>query len=207
MEKMLLAAKISAVSRLRGEFRLRSGVLANEYFDKYRFESDPAILAAITEAMALMIPPGADGLAGLELGGVPLATALSLRTGLPVRFIRKQAKDYGTCQLAEGGDIAGRRLVIVEDVVTSGGQILASCEELRKLGAIVEDVVCVIDRQAGGAWPAVVTENQIAATAMMCSCVGNLPPTGRSGKLGTLIVTVAAILSVLNRLWVSTLQR
>lgn len=150
MEKQELAAKVSAVSRLRGQFRLRSGVLADEYFDKYRFESDPSILSAIAEALAFLIPPGTDGLAGLELGGVPLATALSLQTGLSARFVRKHAKDYGTCQLAEGGDIAGRRLVIVEDVVTSGGQILASCAELRKLGAIVEDIVCVIDRQAGG---------------------------------------------------------
>jgi len=126
-------------------------MLADEYFDKYRFESDPAILSAIADALAFLIPPGIEGLAGLELGGVPLVTALSLRTGLPARFVRKSAKDYGTCRLAEGGEIADRRLVIVEDVVTSGGQVLASCEELRKLGAIVEHVVCVIDRQAGGA--------------------------------------------------------
>jgi len=151
MEKPELAAKISAVARLRGKFQLRSGALADEYFDKYRFESDPAILSAIADHLAFLIPPTTDGLAGLELGGVPLATALSLRTGLPTRFIRKCAKSYGTCRLAEGGDIAGQRLVIVEDVVTSGGQVLASCEELRKLGAIIEDVICVIDRQSGGA--------------------------------------------------------
>ncbi len=150
MERRGLAARISTVSLLHGKFRLRSGTVADEYFDKYRFESDPSILAAIAEGMAAMIPAGIDGLAGLELGGVPLATAISLRTGIPVRFIRKRAKEYGTCQLAEGGVIAGRRLVIVEDVVTSGGQILASCAELRNLGAQVNDVVCVIDREAGG---------------------------------------------------------
>jgi orotate phosphoribosyltransferase len=79
-----------------------------------------------------------------------VATALSIRTGLPAVFVRKQAKEYGMCRLAEGPAIAGRRLLIVEDVVTSGGQILASCEELRRAGAIVEHVVCVIDRQSGG---------------------------------------------------------
>lgn len=89
-------------------------------------------------------------MAGLELGGVPLATALSLRTGLPVVFVRKRAKDYGTRRLAEGGEVADRRLLIVEDVVTSGGQILESCAALRRAGAIVEDVICVIDREAGG---------------------------------------------------------
>ena len=82
---------------------------------------------------------------------MPLATALSLRTGLPAIFVRKRPKEYGTCRLAEGGDIAGRRLLVVEDVVTSGGQVLASCEDLRRLGATVDHAICVIDRQAGGA--------------------------------------------------------
>jgi orotate phosphoribosyltransferase len=146
-----LAERIDAVARLRGQFRLRSGATSDQYFDKYRFESDPALLGAIADALAALVPPGIDALAGLELGGVPIATALSLRTGLPVLFVRKQAKSYGTCRLAEGGEVAGRRLLVVEDVVTSGGQVLASCAELRGAGAGVEQVVCVIDRQAGGA--------------------------------------------------------
>jgi orotate phosphoribosyltransferase len=146
-----LAQRIDAVARLRGQFRLRSGAVSDEYFDKYRFESDPVLLAAIADALAALVPPGVEALAGLELGGVPIATALSLRTGLPALFVRKQAKSYGTCRLAEGGEVAGRRLLVVEDVVTSGGQVLASCAELRKAGAVVEQVVCVIDRQSGGA--------------------------------------------------------
>jgi len=146
-----LARRIDTVSRLRGQFRLRSGVESDEYFDKYQFESTPELLTEIADGLAARIPSGIEVLAGLELGGIPVATALSIRTGLPAVFVRKQAKDYGTCRLAEGIAIAGRRLLIVEDVVTSGGQILASCEELRRAGAIVEHVVCVIDRQAGGA--------------------------------------------------------
>jgi orotate phosphoribosyltransferase len=145
-----LAARIDAVSRLHGQFRLRSGVVSDEYFDKYRFESDPTILTAIAEGLAPLIPAGIDALAGLEMGGIPIATALSIRTGLPAVFVRKQAKSYGTCRLAEGAEVSGRRLLIVEDVVTSGGQILESCEELRRSGALVDHVVCVIDRQAGG---------------------------------------------------------
>ena len=124
MRRAELATRIAAASRLTGNFRLRSGATATEYFDKYRFEADPALLAAIAEALAPMIPAGTTALAGLELGGIPVATALSLRTGLPARFVRKRAKDYGTCRLAEGGDVAGERLLVVEDVVTSGGQIL-----------------------------------------------------------------------------------
>jgi orotate phosphoribosyltransferase len=145
-----LARQIDAVSRLHGQFRLRSGAVSAEYFDKYQFESDPKLLTAIADALAALIPPGIHVLAGLELGGLPLATALSIRTGLPAVFVRKQAKSYGTCRLAEGCEISGRRLLVVEDVVTSGGQVLASCENLRRFGAIVEDVLCVVDRQVGG---------------------------------------------------------
>jgi orotate phosphoribosyltransferase len=91
-----------------------------------------------------------DALAGLELGGVPLAVALSRATGLPAFFVRKEAKTYGTCQLAEGGDVDGARLLVVEDVITSGGQVVASCGDLRDRGGVVEHAVCVIDREAGG---------------------------------------------------------
>jgi orotate phosphoribosyltransferase len=145
-----LARRVHQAAHLTGEFRLRSGTISEEYFDKYLFESDPALLRELAEAMAPLVPPGVDGLAGLELGGVPVATMLSQATGLPAYFVRKQAKDYGTCRLAEGGDIEGRRLVVVEDVVTTGGQVLTSCADLRRLGAVVDTVVCVIDREAGG---------------------------------------------------------
>lgn len=150
MTKTELATAILRRSRLTGTFRLRSGVQATEYFDKYRFESDPALLQAIVRELAPLVPTSTEFFAGLELGGVPLATALSLHTGLPSVFVRKRAKDYGTYRLAEGADVAGRRLLIVEDVITSGGQVASSCEELRSLGAIVEHAVCVIDRCSGG---------------------------------------------------------
>lgn len=144
-----LARRISDVSRLDGEFVLRSGRRATEYFDKYRFESDPDLLRQIAAEMASMVPAGIEGLAGLELGGVPLAVALASATGLPAYFVRKRAKAYGTRQIAEGGDVRGKRLVIIEDVVTSGGQIAISAGDLRAAGAIVHEAVCVIDREDG----------------------------------------------------------
>ena len=150
-----LARAIYDVSHLTGTFTLRSGVVSNEYFDKYRFESDPALLRAIAEAMAPRVPEGTDMLAGLELGGVPIAAVLSQVTGIPALFVRKEAKTYGTCQLAAGADIAGARLTVVEDVVTSGGQVVISCGDLRERGAVVEHAVCVIDRESGG--PAALT--------------------------------------------------
>ena len=145
-----LAKRVFDVAHITGSFRLRSGVTSTEYFDKYRFESDPALLKEITTELAKKIHGEFDALAGLEMGGIPIATLLSQITGLPSLLIRKKAKDYGTCLYAEGGEVKGRRLLVVEDVVTSGGQILESVKLLRNDGAIISQVVCVIDREAGG---------------------------------------------------------
>jgi len=145
-----LAKAIYDCAHLTGEFTLRSGATSNEYFDKYRFESSPELLRAIAEQIAPSVPNDVDALAGLELGGVPIATMLSQVTGLPALFVRKEPKTYGTCQFAEGGPVGGRRLLIVEDVITSGGQVVISANDLRGEGAIIDTVVCVIDREAGG---------------------------------------------------------
>jgi orotate phosphoribosyltransferase len=141
-----LADQINAVARLTGTFTLRSGQIATEYFDKYRFEAVPALLASIAEALAPLVPADTEVLAGLEMGGIPIATALSMHTGLPAAFVRKEAKKYGTARLAEGAEIAGRRVCVVEDVITTGGQVVISTQDLRGLGAVVDHVVCVIDR-------------------------------------------------------------
>ena len=153
MNKTELGRRLFAVSHIRGTFRLRSGRSSEEYFDKYLFEAQPMLLQAIAEHMAGLIPSDADVLAGLELGGIPVVTLLSSLTGIHARFVRKQAKNYGTGKLAEGGEVAAKRVVVVEDVVTSGGQIIASTTQLRALGAMVSDVLCVIDREAGGTEP------------------------------------------------------
>lgn len=150
MDRPTLAAAVHASAHLTGTFLLRSGATSHEYFDKYRFEADPPLLKAIAEAMAPLVPAGTEVLAGLELGGVPLAVMLSQVTGIPTAFVRKKAKDYGTRQFAEGSAVEGRRVLIVEDVVTSGGQVVLSTQDLRGAGALIEEAVCVIDRQAGG---------------------------------------------------------
>lgn len=152
MDKQALAKQIYDTAHLTGEFLLRSGVISEQYFDKYLFEADPSLLKSIAEAMEPLVPDsGVDALAGLEMGGIPVVTMLSQVMGLPALFVRKEAKEYGTCKLAEGGTVNGRSLVIVEDVVTSGGQILLSVADLRQRGAIIDTVLCVIDREAGGA--------------------------------------------------------
>jgi orotate phosphoribosyltransferase len=150
MNRRELAAAVYQASHLTGEFRLRSGAISNRYFDKYRFEGDPRLLKIIADALSELVPTHTEVLAGLELGGVPLATILSQTTGLPAVFVRKAPKSYGTCRLAEGGDIAGRKLLLVEDVVTSGGQVAESAHALRALGGDVSAALCVIDRESGG---------------------------------------------------------
>ncbi len=146
MTKAELAKSIYKVSHLTGEFLLRSGQTSHEYFDKYRFESNPRLLREIANQMAPLIPPDTEVLAGLELGGVPVATALSLLTGLPAVFVRKEAKPYGTRQIAEGVELKGKKVLIIEDVITTGGQVLLSTDDLRNLDAQVTSVLCVILR-------------------------------------------------------------
>jgi orotate phosphoribosyltransferase len=145
-----LARRIGEVARLEGSFRLRSGLTAGTYLDKYLLESDPELLGAVAERMRRMIPADADILAGLELGGVPVVTALSLASGLPAVYVRKAPKEYGTEKLAEGPGIDGRVVVVVEDVVTTGGQVRLSTVDLRERGALVTTALCVIDREQGG---------------------------------------------------------
>jgi orotate phosphoribosyltransferase len=145
-----LAKRIYDTAHITGEFLLRSGVMSNEYFDKYLFEADPDLLKHIAISLVPLVPKGVDALAGLEMGGIPLATMLSQLTGLPVLFVRKKAKEYGTCKIAEGGQVRGRKLLIVEDVVTSGGAILDAAKALREEGAELAHVICVIDRESGG---------------------------------------------------------
>lgn len=152
MEENHLAEAIDRACRLTGEFTLRSGQATSEYFDKYRFESDPVLLRSVAERMVALVPERTELLGGLELGGVPIVTVLSSLTGIPAVFIRKQAKTYGTCRLAEGTDVEGRQITLVEDVLTTGGAVRDATAALRALGATVDVVLCAIDRsgQDGG---------------------------------------------------------
>ena len=148
-----LAADVDALCRLTGTFTLRSGQVASEYFDKYLFESDPALLLRVARQMVGLLPDDTELLGGLELGGVPIATMVSSLTGSPALFVRKKAKEYGTCKLAEGPGVEGRRVTLIEDVITTGGAVRDATKALRAAGAVVEVVVCAIDRSPEGENP------------------------------------------------------
>lgn len=145
----LLAQKILEVSHLTGEFTLRSGKVSNEYFDKYQFEARPQLLSKLADGLKNILPASFDLLGAMEMGGIPLATALALRIDKPMVFIRKEAKAYGTCKFAEGPDIKGKHILLVEDVITTGGQVVISTEMLRQQGAVVKHVIAIIDRSEG----------------------------------------------------------
>ena len=124
MTKEQVAQRIYELSHITGEFLLRSGQISNEYFDKYLFEAEPVVLNEIAKIMSGLIPEGTEVLAGLEMGGIPVVTAISMNTGMKAAFVRKKAKEYGTCKLAEGAGVEGKKVLIVEDVVTTGGAII-----------------------------------------------------------------------------------
>jgi len=150
MRRDELARTIFEVSHLSGAFTLRSGRPATEYFDKFQFTSRPELLEAVAEEMAQIVPQDVQVLAGLQLGGVPIAAALALRTRLPAVYVRLQRKTYGTGRISEGVDVGGKVVAIVEDVVSTGGQIALSTEDLRSEGADVRYALAVVDRQTGG---------------------------------------------------------
>jgi orotate phosphoribosyltransferase len=149
MTREQLARRIAEVSLLRGEFVLRSGRTSNYYLDKYRFETDPEVLRALGAMFAEYAKDPVRRIAGAELGAVPLAAATSMACGKPCLFIRNQKKDYGSARQIEGILERGDVVLLVEDVATTGGQVLESARVLREAGAEIQAVVAVIDRLEG----------------------------------------------------------
>lgn len=145
-----LAAAIKKAAYLEGDFTLRSGRKSRYYLDKYLFETDPALLRELARRFAKFVTPDVRRIAGAELGAVSLAAATSLETGLPFVIVRNSKKaDYGTGKVIEGRLEAGDRVLLVEDIATSGGQALEAVRTLVSHGATVSRVVAVIDRMEG----------------------------------------------------------
>ena len=146
-----LIRKIRDVALLRGQFTLRSGRTSHYYLDKYLFETQPDILEELGKRLASHVVDGAvDRVAGTELGGIPLVCATSIACGKPALLIRNQKKGYGTERLIEGKLNRGDRILLLEDVVTTGGQIIETTHVLREAGAEIVGIVAVLDRNEGG---------------------------------------------------------
>ncbi len=144
-----LAARIAEVSLLHGDFTLRSGRKSTYYLDKYRFETQPDILIALGGMLAGHISADVDRIAGPELGAVPLAAAACMASGKPAIFVRNQKKEYGSNKQIEGVFVPGELVVIVEDIMTTGGQVVEAAKTLEAAGLKVKTIVGVIDRLEG----------------------------------------------------------
>ena len=144
-----LAARVRDAALLEGDFVLSSGKRSSFYVDKYLFSTEPALLRDIAAALAARLPPGVDRLAGVELGAVPLVVATALQTGLPYVIVRKAAKEYGASagEAVEGVIEAGEKVVLLEDVVSTGTQAVKAARVLDSLGVDVVEVVAVLDRR------------------------------------------------------------
>ncbi len=152
LDRLQVLEEVKQVALLYGEFVLRSGQKSNYYLDKYRFESQPALLAKVAELMLDLLPPSKDfdRLAGVELGGIPLVTAIAFATGKPCLFVRAKSKEYGTSKQIEGIFNPDERIVMVEDIVTTGGAALEGVTALREAGLNVVSLCAVLDRESGG---------------------------------------------------------
>lgn len=149
IDRQALAAAIREVAYLEGDFVLRSGQRSRYYIDKYRFETQPHILKELGKLFAEHAGPTTTLIAGAELGGVALAAAASMSCGLPFIIVRNAKKDYGTGNVIEGVIREGDRVLLVEDVATTGGQVLEAAKVIADRSAQVEKIVAVLDRQQG----------------------------------------------------------
>lgn len=144
----LVAMLLDAGAVRFGEFTLASGETSDVYIDVKRAWPNPERLDLMASALAERVGT-VDRLAGMELGAVPLVVATALRTRHPYVILRKAAKEHGTRQAYEGEIRPGERVLLVEDVSTTGGSSQRSVEIVRSAGGLVDRCLVVIDREAG----------------------------------------------------------
>lgn len=148
-----LGALLVERALLEGDFVLRSGRRSSWYLDKYRFETEPAILRELGTALAAAVEecePDALRLAGPALGAVALAASAAMASELPFIIVRGETKEYGTAKRIEGPFESGELVCLIEDVVTSGGALAEAVSAVRDEGLVVRNAVCVVDREEGG---------------------------------------------------------
>ena len=144
-----LAKRLLQASELHGDFVLSSGKRSSVYFDKFRFLTEPALLRETAHAVRELLPNGITHLAAPEGAATLLVAAVALETGLPVAVVRKEPKAYGTKTQVEGHAPAGAAAALIEDVSTTGHQVLKAAKALEAEGCRVEVIVLAIDRGGG----------------------------------------------------------
>jgi orotate phosphoribosyltransferase len=160
-----LVRRLVEASELHGDFVLSSGRRSSVYFDKFRFLTRPDLLRELAHAVAGLIAEGTDHLAAPEGAATLLVAAVSLETGLPTAVVRKEPKGYGTMAQVEGHAPAGAKVTLIEDVSTTGHQVLAAAKALESAGVTVARIVLAIDR--GGADPLRAAGYDVAAVAVL----------------------------------------
>jgi orotate phosphoribosyltransferase len=149
MTREELIKRIKETAYLEGDFVLRSGKRSKYYLDKYLFETCPDILEALGEEFTRHMTNDVTLIAGAELGGVALAAATAMASGKNWIIIRNSKKDYGTSKMVEGILKTDDVVLLVEDIATTGGQVLEAAKIITEAGATVKKIVCVIDRKQG----------------------------------------------------------
>ena len=146
-----LVSRVREAALLEGDFVLSSGKKSRFYVDKYLFSTEPGLLRELAREISARLPAGTERLAGVELGAVPLVAAVALHSDLPYGIVRKTAKEYGTGNRIEGRPLkAGEKVVLIEDVVTTGAQALRAATILEEAGAKVLEILAVLDRRDEG---------------------------------------------------------
>ena len=175
-DDLALRADILAAAVLHGSFTLHSGKTSSYYVDKYRFQARPQLLRRVAARLAQLIPSGTERLAGVELGAVPLVTAVALETGIPFVIVRKGAKEYGTANLIEGEPLDGDAVTLVEDVCTTGKAAIEAAAKLKLAGGRLLRIAVVLDRGGG---IDLVRASGYEAEALFTLAPGELDESGR----------------------------
>jgi orotate phosphoribosyltransferase len=133
-----------------GKFTLSSGKESDYYVDMKRAITDPTILSKVAEIISKKIGTNKiDRIAGPALGAIPIVTAVSIESTIPMLMIRKSKKDYGTSELIEGDLHEGDRVIVLEDVTTTGNSLIKAVKAVISNGGIVEKAYVIVDRDEG----------------------------------------------------------
>ena len=149
MTREELIKRVKETSYLEGDFILRSGKRSKYYMDKYLFETCPDVLKGLGEEFAKHVGDDVTLIAGAELGGVALAAATAIEANKNWIIVRNSKKGYGTGKMVEGVLKEDDVVLLVEDIATTGGQVIEAAKIITDAGATVKKIVCVIDRMQG----------------------------------------------------------